>query len=352
MPNIDACRQILRNVDKTRVSNAGLLLARYLPVAVESADHPKERKKLFEDAISACQKAESVYREAFARWKDAVKPDCSKDLYVRDRMIVGLGGQSVLETGITLHHTYGVPIIPGSALKGLASHYCHHVWGQDNNESGNFNIEFKAFGVDYVDKEGKKFERQGQYHRVLFGANENAPEANDHAGYIIFHDAWIDPESLAIPNILSSDVMTPHHSGYYSADDDKTAPTDFDSPIPHPFISIPRGCKFWISVSCDLKDETARKDWARLALDLLCQALEYWGIGGKTGSGYGCLVDESKVQTIEIEETRSKPDSAGYKAKRDDRRGENKSVEKEDKRSVKKRIKEVKRKMGRKGFRF
>ncbi len=39
------------------------------------------------------------------------------------RMVVGLGGESVLETDLTLHHLYGVPMIPGSALKGLTRAY-------------------------------------------------------------------------------------------------------------------------------------------------------------------------------------------------------------------------------------
>jgi CRISPR-associated protein Cmr6 len=53
---------------------------------------------------------------------------------VQGRLIVGLGGDNVLETGLTLHHTYGVPLIPGNALKGLAAHYCDQVWGQADAE--------------------------------------------------------------------------------------------------------------------------------------------------------------------------------------------------------------------------
>ena len=50
------------------------------------------------------------------------------------RLIVGLGSENVLETGIRLHHTYGLPIIPGSAFKGLAAHYCHEAWGPTNDK--------------------------------------------------------------------------------------------------------------------------------------------------------------------------------------------------------------------------
>ncbi|MCB0182832.1 MAG: type III-B CRISPR module RAMP protein Cmr6, partial [Caldilineaceae bacterium] len=36
------------------------------------------------------------------------------------RLVVGLGGESTLETALTLHRVHGFPVIPGSALKGLA----------------------------------------------------------------------------------------------------------------------------------------------------------------------------------------------------------------------------------------
>ena len=57
----------------------------------------------------------------------------------------------MLETGIRLHHTYGLPIIPGSALKGLASHYCAQVWGHD--------------------EEKRSFRRNEEYHKFLFGTD-------------------------------------------------------------------------------------------------------------------------------------------------------------------------------------
>lgn len=37
---------------------------------------------------------------------------------LNDKLVIGLGGHSVYETDITLHHIYGVPYIPASAIKG------------------------------------------------------------------------------------------------------------------------------------------------------------------------------------------------------------------------------------------
>src|SRR5207248_3340620 len=111
-------------------------------------------------------------------------PHRSEDLKTAGRLVVGLGAESVLETGIRLHHTYGLPSIPGSALKGLASHYCARVWGQ---AEGN-----------------RLFQKEKDYHKLLFGAT-------DDGGVILFHDAWILPDSVH-DGCLLLDVMTPHHT--------------------------------------------------------------------------------------------------------------------------------------------
>ncbi|MFN4220568.1 MAG: type III-B CRISPR module RAMP protein Cmr6, partial [bacterium] len=43
----------------------------------------------------------------------------SENLQTQSRLIVGLGSGHVLETSIILHHLYGIPYIPASALKGV-----------------------------------------------------------------------------------------------------------------------------------------------------------------------------------------------------------------------------------------
>jgi len=52
----------------------------------------------------------------------AIEATCF-DVSLDWRIVIGLGGESVLETDITLHHLYGIPFIPGSALKGLTRAY-------------------------------------------------------------------------------------------------------------------------------------------------------------------------------------------------------------------------------------
>lgn len=285
--NKQACRDALKinRVNRDRGAHAGLLLSRYLqvPVQDEEKTHPQERCALHKSAIDAVKAAESVYKPAYERrcqHLQQIKPYEDGVFTVEGRLIVGLGGENVLETGITLHHTYGVPIIPGPALKGLASHYCDQVWGGTEPE-------FKLSGVPIEDETRKNGFRQGGYHRAIFGAN-------DDSGHIIFHDAWITHDT--VNNSLVLDVMTPHHGDYYAEErDDQTSellpPTDFDNPNPVTFLSVTGA--FHVAISCDVAGEQGEK-WVNLAFKLLTDAIKHWGVGGKTNAGYGRLKKEPK----------------------------------------------------------
>jgi len=285
-----ACRDNLQNVPRDQGSHAGLLLSRYLKEPVptkkdggadtQPSKHPEDRRQLQAAAIKSIKKALLIYEQAYQRrWQDLHSiPSLADDLLtVQGRLIVGLGGESVLETGITLHHTYGVPIIPGSALKGLVSHYCHQVWGTKE-------AKFRDKIVQEREGQAPLIIPQGEYHRTLFGAQEEA-------GYIVFHDAWIEPDCLNNQQQgLVLDVMTPHHGDYYDSRKEQ-APTDFDSPNPVTFLSITG--RFYIAVSCNARGDVD-EEWAKLALELLTRALEDWGIGGKTNAGYGRLSKPEK----------------------------------------------------------
>lgn len=243
-------------------AHAGLLLNRYLPIPVKVNSHPDARKKLHHAVQQSSSRCLELYSIAFQRFTQSFEDtQTSGDFRTRGRMIIGLGGENVLETGISLHHTYGTPFIPGSALKGLAWHYCHQVWGSQES----------------------KFKEGGEYHTAIFGTTEDA-------GHFTFHDGLILPDTLT--SSIRPDVMTPHHGDYYQS---KGFPTDFDDPNPVTFLSVSGA--FFIAVTCDLQDETG-KAWEKLVFELLSEALSTWGIGGKISSGYGRL-DRINVITDE-----------------------------------------------------
>lgn len=264
----------------SRGQHAGLVLQRYHWRNATGEDgSPEERRNILRAAIAAAdalKSSDSLYQAAFERWSKILPKDPAPiDLQTKGRLIVGLGSENVLETGIRMHHNYGMPIIPGSALKGLAAHYCDQVWGVAEPKFRKTTAEEDEAYRKYLKGHGEKPE--DNFHRLLFGTT-------DDSGCIIFHDAWYVPNSPEHP--LVQDVMTPHHPNWL---DGSTPPTDFDSPRPVPFLSVVG--KFRIAVSWKGPQHADSQNWAEAALSLLKQALADWGIGGKTSSGYGRLVE-------------------------------------------------------------
>jgi CRISPR-associated protein Cmr6 len=270
----------------------GLILQRYLTPVAEK-DAPREKLAVLGAAIQAAR-GESLcglYRLAFDRWTKGFPagiPHRSEDLRTTTRVIIGLGSANVLEVGIRLHHTYGLPFIPGSALKGLASHYCGSVWGPTEGYS--------------------LFQKGKDFHRLLFGAT-------DDPGVIHFHDAWILPQSVA-EGCLLLDVMTPHHPNWQI---DKKAPTDCDSPTPIPFLSVAGSFRVTVIWGGPAADPQA-ENWTNLAFTLLKEALQEWGVGGKTSSGYGRLVPTNvRTSMVASDQTAAPASAAARRAPRHER---------------------------------
>ena len=308
-----ACRERLDQAKRNRSTHAGLVLRRYLRVAgSEKEANIEDKKGLLQDARRATNNAREVYMQAFERrmaWLSRLQvfpiEPAKRILATSGRLVVGLGNPSPLETGITLHHTFGTPILPGSAIKGLCAHYCDEVWGDAD-------VQFKQDHELTETGPGGKSRPVPNIHHILFGTTEDA-------GRIIFHDAWITPESITNSDGtqgLLSDVMTPHHGDYYagkaytggSRKGQRIPPTDFDDPTPIPFMSVVGSFSFALGFD-GLKmaaeqagPRTAEQQgvdadvlgWLELAWALLTHALADWGIGGKTSSGYGRMTTQEK----------------------------------------------------------
>lgn len=253
----------LRNHRATRGQHPGLLLQRYACGPTTEQEGSAEKREVLLSAIAASgdPQVRSLYASAYERWIRSLESShVSTTLQTEGRVIVGLGSESILETGIRLHHTYGLPLLPGSALKGLTSHYCATVLGAQED----------------------RYKQNAEFHKLIFGAM-------DDSGCVTFHDAWLTPDSH---EPLRIDVMTPHHPDWT---DGKKAPSDFDSPIPIPFLSV--AGKFYIKVQWNGPNCEHSSAWTQRAMEILKLALADWGIGGKTSSGYGRLVDPAIVST-------------------------------------------------------
>lgn len=247
--------------------HAGLWLDRFL--ATQARQDSEARRTLVDEVASI--PVPQVYGLFFERWESSLKAGGAqvRRSTVQNRMVVGLGGESALETHLTLHRTYGVPVIPGAALKGLASAYAHQRLGPD-------------------------WAKGSAAHTILFGST-------DAAGFVTFFDALpcvnaagmleVGPGVLASPpaqapraSLLEPDVLTVHHPAYYMGETQEGSrvcpPADWDSPNPVSFLS---------ALGTYLLALKGPDAWVQAAFTLLTRALSEEGIGAKTSSGYGRL---------------------------------------------------------------
>lgn len=242
-------RNSLSSIQLSEVSDAHaeLWLDRYMDDVGKS-----EKRSTFIADVSTIPIPE-IYIEFYNRWIQNLHNLGAKmyPAHVKTRMIVGLGDESVLETSITLHKTYGVPYIPGSALKGLAASYARQRLTED-------------------------WQKGSEAYQVIFGNT-------DEAGYITFFDAFYIPERGFNQRALHPDVITVHHQKYYQ--DHNTPPADWDDPNPVPFLTATGSYLIALAAS-ELEEQEA---WIEKTFAILRYALKEMGIGAKTSSGYGRL---------------------------------------------------------------
>jgi CRISPR-associated protein Cmr6 len=158
------------------------------------------------------------------------------------RMAIGLGSRlNAYEIGISLHGTYGVPVIPGSTLKGLT-----RSWAEHSGAAADRPDQFAAtFGLD----------------RAKAGRDE-----------VTFLDAL----PAGAPVGVACDVVTVHQQPYYGS---HAAPGEHHQPVPSTFLVIDSG-RFAVDLLGGRDTVDAAAEWCATAVDEL-------GIGAKTAAGYG-----------------------------------------------------------------
>lgn len=257
----------------TDAQAAGLLFARGMRRLPDQPTQRGEEIAAFLERVAA-QTTPPIYARAYRRWLGlTADPACCQRWIgrVEGRLFIGLGEAHVLETNLTFGHPYGVPMIPGSTVKGLA-----------RAQARRGALDAATVGI-------------------LFGQQTDQPDEND-AGYLIFHDAWWVPESAPTP--LVREVVTVHHPDYYGREGRVDA-TDFDSPNPNAQLAA-RGAFLFVVEGVG--------GWATLGLALLRAALVNEGIGGKTAAGYGYFVDDPTLNqslraTLRIPSAAAGPDA-------------------------------------------
>jgi CRISPR-associated protein Cmr6 len=219
------------------------------------------------------------YALFYQRWKASFSDTAElHEVTAKARLLIGHGNPSGSDVGLSVHHTWGVPVLPGSALKGMLAHYVDAVYGADDPaQPGRRGWR----GPTWTDRRVRQGDGAGANFAALFGGPEvDNEEGSGRRGFVEFHDALYVPDrGRELP--FARDVLTVHQKPYY--DSAGTAfPTDWDSPNPVGFITVRPKTRFLLALSGD-------GDWPKLAMTLLLAALKEWGIGGKTTAGYGRL---------------------------------------------------------------
>lgn len=248
---------------QTKGGHAGLWHDKYLP------DFEPQTKQTHLDEVTRICKHTEAYVDYYGRWKDLLHRAQARtvELVTQSRMIVGIGEASVRDIGIMLHHTYGVPFIPGSSLKGLAAAYARKLPGWEPNSES---------------------------YRTLFGDGRQS-------GVVDFMDAVWVPDPLVHP--LSVDIINVHYQSYYTHfgkgnDDQEVQRMFMEAPVPNYFVCVQPNVRLLLAVN-------GPETWAQSALQLLQLAADEVGVGAKTNSGYGRLHNPAQPRTFRLLEEAS-----------------------------------------------
>lgn len=174
------------------------------------------------------------------------------------RLVSGVGMPHPLETGFVFDHTFGVPYLPGSSVKGAA-----RAWAEEQEEQWDY-----------------------ETCKALFGPDPNPPHWQGKPvflpdrGNVVFFDAY--PESW--PE-LEVDILNPHYKEYYQGGE--SPPADWLSPEPTYFLTIKAGTNWKFRVAVPPKLGASGKDLLSRAEEAVERAAREMGFGSKTSVGYG-----------------------------------------------------------------
>lgn len=257
---INMARKALEELDRKDCTHAGLLLDRGFKQWDENGENHNAAVVNLHQQAAKITKDTALYEKAYQHWYQLqLHNDQQSEVWfaeLENRMFLGMGSTSPIEAGISLHHTYGVPYIPGSAIKGVLHHYAQEA------------------------------EVDSKIQDLLFGkqASETNRRDSGSAGYIIVNNAWWIPQGKAA---LTPEIITVHTQEYYNKKGATKLHPDFEKPNPNPQIAIQGS--FMFSFEGDRK-------LINYAMKLLKEVLQNRGIGGKVSSGYGYFKEDQQEQ--------------------------------------------------------
>lgn len=220
--------------------------------------------------------SKSIIKSIADKYKQNLENLCMKVKTIKFspawRIAIGLGNKSVYETSMTLHHVYGIPYIPGSALKGV--------------------IRSFLIQEEFEKSEDNALKDQGFCD--IFGCPKKSYYKESKQGRVFFFDVFPISEPKIKP-----DVMNPHYGPYYSGKG-KTPPADYHNPKPIFFLTVENTqFEFMVGIKQKYEDHIIQsgrfkgKHLLTIASEWMVKALKEHGIGAKTAVGYGYFNEPS-----------------------------------------------------------
>lgn len=215
------------------------------------------------------------------------------------RLAINLADSLIQNAGICLDRLFGLPFIPGSAVKGACRHAAFEELKSASPEGQPrlFDLFRAVFGT--ADNDFKNGELV-PFQRLLTGRAENQK------GAISFLPAYPVNEARVVV-----DLTNVHYPDYYRSG--RTEDLSKERPQPNPFPAVEVGAQFAFclvqnGVDNDPSLLAAATRWLEAALTI-------GGLGAKTASGYGWFSLRPDVMEQLLAEERREADAAAIKAK-------------------------------------
>jgi len=248
----------------------------------------KAAKKLANTAVREARLAEACERNSASILKDLDRSFkgmvATFEATLGARMMVNLAGGVVENAGIALDRCFGLPLIPGSAVKGItrvqALWEIHEAKGDEKRRLLRLAMLLLGYGAHDIADKGD------------FGWAGGTGLAKSVAGEIGAQEfkgcACFLPAYPTTPPTLVVDMVNPHYPEYYGGR--KQEAKDNENPIPNYFPAVESGCSFGFAVLLNRVPSPPNV----IAADLLTQvkgwlerAVTRKGVGAKTAAGYG-----------------------------------------------------------------
>jgi len=286
------------------------------PTAKDSKDR-SPRKDWFE---TGCKR--TVPPDAGKRIRDGFFPTGTRFIYgqLKGRLMVNMAGGVMENAGLCLDR-YGVPYIPGSAVKGCARRMALHAlhdWTQAGVKPDSSDACFDAlssfdspeamlaqiastFGWGDLEWSNTKSDflwAVSGKEEVLAKAREllGAASTSSHGGSVTFFAAYPNTD----PG-LELDILTCHHPEYYGDSAMQfAADTEEPNPVTFPAVRAQSGSDHFTFALHPLRQ--TGNDLVSSAEIWLTLGLELFGLGAKTAAGYGWFETKEITCTIRTRE--------------------------------------------------